>query len=317
MKIQCYISAVVYVRNAEKSIVDFLKKIDTYFFNNFENYEIILVDDASSDNTLKMINENRSKFRGNIITLVLAWEHKIEQAMLAGTHAANGDYVFEFDSIRIDYPLDTLSELYNRSISGYDIVSAVPQNMQRMSSRLFYKFLNIFSYIDLSLDTEYLRIISRRALNRVFSFKQKIRYRKVLHSYTGLPKSKIGYSSDAKTKPGDMTLIEKVGFAVEILFSFSNIGIKIAQYFAGLFLIASLFIGLYVVFIYFYLEKFPTGWPTTNGFIALSFTGVFIVLSIISKYISMILIELQKRPDYIVKSIERMNNYTTSQKNNP
>lgn len=316
MKIKCYVSAVIYVRNAGNSIVDFLQKIDTYFFDNFENYEIILIDDSSSDDIFEIVNSNRSKFRGNITTLVLAWEHKVEQAMLAGTHAANGDYIFEFDSILIDYPLDTLKELYYKSISGYDIVSAVPQNRQKISSELFYKFLNKFSYIDLSLDTEYLRIISRRALNRVFTFKQKIRYRKALYSYTGLPKSKINYISDSEKKPGAMTLIKRISFAIEILFSFSRVGIKIAQYFAVLFLIASLCIGFYVVFVYFYLERIPTGWPTTNGFISLSFTGVFIVLSIISKYISMILLELQKRPDYIVKSVERINNYTTSQKNN-
>jgi glycosyltransferase involved in cell wall biosynthesis len=293
MKNKCYVSAVIYVHNDEdKTLINFIERISKYLNSNFENYEVILVDDGNKKNIVKLIEENGSRFDGNITILSLAWKHKIETAMLAGMNAANGDYVFEFDSVIIDYPLQILMDLYEKSVTGYDIVSAVPRNKQRFTSKLFYKILNMFSYLDLFLETEYLRIISRRSLNRVLSFKQKVRYRKMLYSYTGLPSEKIYYSSSDSRRLNAMSFRDKLSLSIDILFSFSTIGTRIAQYFAVLFLFISLCIGLYVVVAYFYLDIISTGWPTTNGFIAISFCGVFIVLSILAKYFSMLLVSI-------------------------
>lgn len=306
MKEKNFVSVVVYVHNQEYKIIEFLKNLNSFLSDNFENFEIILVNDCSFDRTMELIYENKNLFSDNIIVLNMAWKHKLELAMLAGTEITMGDFIFEIDTINIDYPIEMIMDLFKKSVNGFDVVSAVPKNKQKLTSTIFYKMLNKVSYLNLDLSTENVRVISRRALNRVLILKEKNRYRKALYRYSGFPFFSFYYNPIISDRINEMRLMDKLSLSIDILFSFSNIGLKISLLLSLVFFFISVLLGFYALIVYFYLPDVKAGWTTTILFLSFGFSGIFFVLGIIGKYVSMILSEVQKRPNYIIKEVNKL-----------
>lgn len=308
MKEKKFVSAVAYLYNDEDSVLEFLKSLDGYLFEKFEHYEIILVNDRSTDRTVGIIDENKKLLNSeSVIILNLAWRHGLEPAMLAGTEMSIGDYVFEFDSTAIDYTFETLNEIYDKAANGFDIVGAYPDGPQKTTSKLFYAFLKKVSYLNLELTTENLKIVSRRALNRVLDLREKTRYRKALYRYSGFPCASVKYTPVKTAARAKRSLSERVSLAADVIFAFSDLGMKISIILSTLFFMLSLGIGFYAIVIYLTLKTVVTGWTTLSLFLSCGFSGIFLVLGILGKYLTMLLTEVQNRPSYIVRSVERIN----------
>lgn len=312
MKEQNFISLVVYLYNCEETISKFLLSVDNFINEKFKSYEFVLVNDNSSDNTVGRIKEISDEIKGNITLINLSWKHGQELAILAGNDMAIGDFIYEFNSTVINYPLNTIYRLYEKCISGFDVVAASPATDLRFTSQLFYKFLNHVSYLDLDLTTETFRIVSRRALNRILQMKEKTRYRKALYRYSGFPATNITYeknnSGNRFDKSAERTFKEKINLAFEILLSFSNIGLSITMILSLLFLGVSITGGIYALYIYFTLDSVVSGWTTTMLFLSAGFSGIFFVLGLLSKYVSLLLIELKERPLYTYTSVNKISN---------
>lgn len=108
-----YVSAVVYAHNNEKNIKDFINKINNVLNNTFEKYEIIFVNDASTDKTREIISEESKLITTGIVTTInMSFLQGVETAMNAGIDLAIGDFVFEFDSIELDYDLSLITDIY-------------------------------------------------------------------------------------------------------------------------------------------------------------------------------------------------------------
>ena len=92
MKEKAFLSIVVYVYNAENTIESFLGAYHKFLEEHFENFELILVNDASTDRTVERI-ENSGYLTGNILLVDLSWHHRTELAIVAGSDLAMGDFV--------------------------------------------------------------------------------------------------------------------------------------------------------------------------------------------------------------------------------
>ena len=135
-----FISIVVYVRNQEKTVEDFLSRLDMLMKDRFEAYEFILVNDHSEDLTLDRIKKVSNEIHANVSVINLAWKHKLELAILAGVDIAIGDFIYEFESTVIDYDINIVWQVYEKALSGYDIVSVSPDKAVKLTSRLFYDY---------------------------------------------------------------------------------------------------------------------------------------------------------------------------------
>lgn len=300
-----FVSVVIYAHNSEKDIARCLSDIHGFLSEKFESYEMILVDDASTDTTVSLVQNDKTDFSGKLIIIQTAWKHGNELAMLAGTNLAIGDFVFEIESAHMEFPVETLWEAYEKSGTGYDIVFASPKIKTNFSSRLFYRLLTIFSQQKIDLETDSFKLITRRALNTVLKSKEKSRYRKILYKNSGFPNTTIQYNP---TKPiiSKRTLSEKLSFASEALLAFSDIGLKFTLWLSALFFIGSLVIGIYTIVVYLTDRSVALGWTTTMLFLSFSFSGIFLILSIIGKYLMMILQESSHRTPYVIRQIKRV-----------
>ena len=178
-----FISAVVYVNNNKKIIKEFLEKLNNVLNDNFLKYEIICVNDASTDNTIDEIKKVKINSENASLTIVnMSFYQGKELAMNAGVDISIGDFVYEFDSIMVDYDVDTIIKAYKKSLEGYDIVNVAPNKKSYKTSILFYKVFNKFSNNQYKISTETFRILSRRAINRIHSMHKTIPYRKAIYA---------------------------------------------------------------------------------------------------------------------------------------
>jgi len=300
-----FVSVVAYMHNEEKRVSNFLKTIDAIMYEKFETYEIILVNDFSTDQTLVNIKATIKEINGNVIIVSLSRKHGLEQAMMAGLERSVGDYIFEFDSANIDYPINAVNEVYQVAVTGYDVVSASSSKMSPFSSRVFYRLINKMSYLDLDLSTESFRLVTRRALNAMLNLKEKVRYRKALYAFTGYAKTKVQYQPISNVARRRKSLNnENINLAISVIVSFSDFGLKLAHYIAMLFLIISVSMIGYALFQYFFKQNIVEGWTSLMILVAFGFSGIFFILGMLGEYIERILTETQNRPSYTIRSVE-------------
>ncbi|WP_141336626.1 glycosyltransferase [Paenibacillus sp. tmac-D7] len=306
MKAKVFVSAVLYVHNEQDTIKEGLSQLNLILKNSFEYYEIILVNDASQDQTLERARQASSEISGDLIIVSLARKHGIEKAMMAGLVRSMGDFVFELETTRFEYPLDIIVELYQKAL--YDIVAASPAHGIPWTSKVFYNLVKKVSYLKLDLTTETARIVSRRALNAMLNLKEKVRYRKALYSFIGYSKTVLVYESQVgRSKKRSELNRANISTAFDVVVSFSNIGLKLSHYFSIIFLLFSLFMAGYAFFNYFFNKNIVEGWTTLMILISFGFTGLFFIVGMLGEYISRILVEIQDRPFYTTQSVEKAN----------
>ncbi|MCQ9628111.1 glycosyltransferase [Cetobacterium somerae] len=302
-----FVSIVAYLKNNENDIQNFSIELDRLLKEKFEAYEFVFVNDNSEDKTKQKLKEISDSLTGNVVVIDLAYNHGLEVAMLAGVDFAIGDFIFEFDTVKINYNLDDILKIYYKSLEGFDIVSATPRGVQNKSSQIFYQFLNSVSYRKMELTTEIFRIVSRRALNRVLKNKEKLRYRKALYHYSGFNTFIYEYEPINQNKiVSNLSIKEKINLGLDVLVNFSDIGIKIAINISILFLLITLFTLSYTIYSYLTLDKIQSGWTTMMLFMSVSFSGIFFVLAILAKYMTVTMIEIKDRPSYVFKGVDRL-----------
>lgn len=303
-----FISAVLYIYNNQDYIFDFLKELDSVFKEKFEKFEIICVNDSSSDESVKEIKRYVDCSGCNVISILnMSFFQGVELAMNAGIHLAIGDFVCEFDTPILSFDPKLILDIYHHSLSGYDIVAAAPMHGRRFMSKVFYKIFNHYAKTQYLVQTEHFRILSRRGINRVHSISQTIPYRKAVYANCGLKTDVIFYHSKHTPPILDRnTLRKQKETAIDAIILYTNIAYLSAIGLAAIMMFFTVFIGMYALFVY-WNGKPVEGWTTTMLFLAFAFLGIFAILAIIIKYMSIILNLNFSKQKYMIESIEKLN----------
>lgn len=303
-----FVSAVIYVHNAEKRVGTFLETIINVMKNNFENSEIICVNDCSEDASLSAIKGTSASAENVSVSVInMSYFHGLEVAMNAGVDLAIGDFVFEFDNTVLDYDETEIMRIYYRALEGYDIVSASPDRKEKFTSRLFYKVFDRFTDLAYKMTTESFRILSRRVINRISSMNTSIPYRKAIYANCGLKTDNIKYCVQRRDeKVSDKKEQNyRSGLAVNSLLLFTELGYRFSVGMTILMMVISVFMIAYSIVIYAYRHP-VAGWTTTILFLSVAFFGLFGVLTVIVKYLQIIVNLVFKRKQYSFEGIEKL-----------
>jgi dolichol-phosphate mannosyltransferase len=303
-----FISAVVYTHNNEKIIAQFIDLLVGILDTNFEKYEIICVNDASNDNTTSLIKEKTKQSKDGIISIVnMSYYQGLEPAMNAGVDLAIGDFVFEFDTVKIDYDQTLIMDVYWRSLEGYDIVSASNNTRRKFTSLLFYFLFNKNSGMQYKLTTESFRLVSRRAINRTHAMSSTIPYRKALYANCGLKNDVVIYQSIILNHLSgyDQWNEHRWETAFSSLILFTNVAYRLSMLMTAIMMFATLSGVIYTIII-FALGKPVEGYTTTMFVITAAFFAVFAILAIIIKYLSVLINLVFKKQGYTVESVEKV-----------
>ena len=303
-----FVSIVVYVHNGADKIITF---IDTVMkqCEVFKQCELIFVDDFSSDHSIEIIrrffNENNKPYTVSI--LKLGKYHGIEKAMNAGRDMAIGDFVYEFDDLYVDFESDVIMQVYNKCLEGFDIVAATTEVPMKFSSRIFYRIFNKVTFSSADIGQESFRILSRRGINRITSMDIDIPYRKAIYFNSGLSATIIKYKSTTGNRPARITeKYERFDLAFDSFIYFTDIMQRISLY-------ISLFFGLICMtcIVYAIISRglgyhIGLGWLSMIVGMSLGFIGLFILLTIVIKYLSVIVDLIFKRQKYLIADIEKI-----------
>ncbi len=307
-KEKAFASAVVYVHNAENRIEKFLGAIISLMEDNFDNSEIICVNDCSEDNSVALIKKCCESATKTSVSLInMSRFHGLELAMDAGMDLSIGDFVFEFDNTIMDFDPKVVMKVYNRALEGFDIVSASPDRKLKITSRMFYKVFDKFSDFSDRMTTESFRVISRRVINRISSMNKTVPYRKAVYANSGLKTDNIKYVPEL-VYVGTLDKKEgkyRSGLALDTLILFTELGYSFAKCMTAIMMLMSVFMVIYAVVV-FATGQPVEGWTTTILFLAVAFFGLFGILTIIIKYLQLIVNLIFKRKQYSYESIEKL-----------
>ena len=303
-----FVSAVAYVHNNEKQIKSFLEMLNATLAEHFGKYEIIVVNDASTDATAEVIREVANGFNGSVVSILkMSYFQGLEISMNAGKKLAIGDFVFEFDSVDVDYDAEEIFKVYQTALMGYDIVSTSSEGKKRFTSNIFYKVFNRFSNVQYKLTTETFRILSRRAMNRIDASSTIIPYRKAVYANCGLKYKNLSYEvkRDIDKNFSDNQRKHREEIAAESLILHTNVAFKVSSALTFIMMAVTLFALVYTIVVF--LTGSPVaGWTTTMLVLSFGFLGMFAVMSIVIRYLAIILDLNFKKQQVVFESIEKI-----------
>ncbi len=305
-----FISVVLYVHDSAEELQVFFPKIYAFLDKTFEQYELICVNDASTDGSREVIEKLVAELQAKAISIInMSVYQGRELSMNAGVDLAIGDFVYEFDSLYLDYEMELVMDVYWKALEGYDIVAAAPVSVTGRSSKLFYKIFNKYNLSENDICQESFCILSRRALNRVKSLNRMLVFRKAVYANCGLNMATITYENVRRKKRTDKKeKINRIELAIDSLILFTNAATKFSLYICLFFLGCVGIIGVYTWASYFSVRKPVEGWTPIMLFLALGFFGIFLLLTIIFQYLSVILKIVFRRQKYLIESIDKITN---------
>lgn len=303
-----FMSAVIYVHNDEQTIENFLQTVIKALEDNFEHSEIICVNDYSQDRSVELVRNVSNRARNTTITVLnMSYFHGVEVAMNAGMDLAIGDFVMEFDSCVLDFEPQEIMKVYHKALEGYDIVSASPDQRQRFTSSVFYRVFNQFTDYSYQLCTERFRVLSRRVINRISSMNKSVPYRKAVYANCGLRTQNIRYHViGGRVDKEDKTERKyRADLAVDSMILFTELGYKFSVTMTVIMMLVAIFVAGYSAVIYLFSTP-VAGWTTTIFFMSFAFFGLFGILTIIIKYLQILVDLVFRRKKYSFESIEKI-----------
>ena len=294
-----FISAVVYLHNDGVRAVKFFKLLTEQLDAHFEQYELIAVDDACTDDTVPLLRDWAKDLTRPLTFLHMSLFQRLEPCMNAGLDASIGDYVYEFDTTDVPYPADMIFAAYQTALTGSDIVSVCP-NRTNGSSRLFYGVFNANSHSAYRLRTDAFRLVSRRAINRVHASSEHLPYRKAAYAASGLKMTDLTFEGRIIDKGTG-----RFSLAADSLTLYTDAGFKFSAGITLIMMVLALAELVYTLVIF--ATGHPVeGWTTMMFVLTLGFAGVFAVLAIIVKYLSLLVDLIFKKQKYLIESVEKI-----------
>ncbi len=299
------ISVIIPLYNENVLVNRLLEEVFLNLKSISEFFEVICVDDGSTDSTLSKLLEYKQKNQ-QLKVVSLSRNFGLQAALTAGLEHAKGDYVVMMDGDFQDPP-EMIKDLYQKiKETNVDIVTAVREDR---NERLFKRmYINIFHKIFASITEERqianagnFCIMSKNAHKAILKFAERNRYLPGIRSFIGFRQEIILFDRpDRLEGKAKMSRKKLFSLAADAIYSFSKWPIKVCLYLG----ITGILVFL-VAIIYTVVSKFlgfaPTGWSST--FLAISFFGSvqLTFLGIIGEYIYRIFKEVQNRPIYFVR----------------
>lgn len=317
MKEVNFISCVIYLHKIhnKQDGEKFVENLYHGLLQNFKNYEVILVNDSCRGDELSdFINMLCVRISRNDITIIdMADYSGIENSMLAGDDLAIGDYIFEFEVLGVSYPQELLMDIYHKCQTGYDIVSARPEHNKYFASKIFYALYNMGVDKQNRIYSETFRVISRRAYNRVSAFGKIIPYRKTFYASCGLRRYAIVYDNSSygrKERIDHSEMAYKIRLAINSLLMFTKTPRRFILGISLCFLLLFVTIAYRAFDYYFHSQEVVPGWTTTMLYLSAAFFGIFVIMAVVIKYLSLILNTILKNKSYHVESVYKSTNDT-------
>lgn len=291
--------------NEEKNIPLLYREL-TGIIGTDPAYELIFVDDGSTDGTLRLLQELAGSDK-RIRYLSFSRNFGHQKALKAGLDAAGGQAVISLDA-DLQHPVALIPELITRWREGYEVVYTIREEapgcspFKRLTSRCFYRLMNLVSDIRLDPGAADFRLLDRKVVEVIRSCPEENLFLRGIVSWCGFRQTALRYRAHPRYAGVSQYNFRKmVRFAFSGITSFSIRPLRISIYLASLFAGFALFDTCYALYIYFFTGQAVSGW--TSLVILMSFMNacILLMLGILGEYLGKMFMEGKGRPAYIVK----------------
>jgi glycosyltransferase involved in cell wall biosynthesis len=306
-------SVVIPVFNEAEVLPALYSRLTTVMAALGQPYEIVFVNDGSSDGSLTFVSQLRAHdSRVRIVSLSRNFGHQV--AITAGLDYSSGAAVIVMDADLQDPP-ETIPALIAQWHAGYDVVFAVRGRRQgeslfkRTTAALFYRLLQRLTSTQIPLDAGDFRLMSRRAVDALKPIRERHRFVRGLVGWIGFKHTRVQYVRDARYAGETKYPVRKmVGFAMNGIASFSFMPLQLATYLGFVVSFCSFGYIVYAIELKLFTDRAVQGWASLM--VAMLFLGgvQLISLGIIGEYIGRIYDEVKQRPLYVVDVLDGFDN---------
>jgi glycosyltransferase involved in cell wall biosynthesis len=291
----------------EEDMCDLFLKETTAVLNELNKpFEIVCVNDGSTDNTLANLLQAKKNYP-NIKIINLSRNFGKEAALTAGLDYAKGEVIIPIDADLQDPP-DLIKEFIAHWEEGYDVVLAKRIDRssdsiaKRITAHLFYKVHNKISHTKIPKNVGDYRLITRKVLNAIRELPENQRFMKGIFAWVGFRTATLEYKRD-KRKAGKTSFnVWKLwNLALEGITSFSTVPLQIWLYIGILVSSLSFIYGSYMILRTLFFGVDVPGYASLLTSI-LFLGGIQLIgFGILGEYIGRIYMESKRRPTYIVE----------------
>lgn len=269
-------------------------------------FEIIFVDDGSTDYTLSIL-KTLSKEDSRVHYLSFARNFGKEAAIFAGLEHCTGDYITLMDADLQDPP-SLLPEMYHCIEQGYDVVSTrrITRKgeplIRSFFSHCFYKLISKMSNIQMIDGARDYRLMTRQVVDSILLLQEYNRYSKGLFNFVGYKTKCLEYENIERVAgQTKWSFWDLVKYAMEGIVDFTTTPLFISSI-LGVIICFISFIAILVIIIKTLLFGDPVGgWPSMVC-ILLFVSGIqLLCLGIVGQYLAKVYLEVKKRPIYIIR----------------
>ncbi len=301
-----FISCIVPVYNEQANVDAFFPELAACLHGLAHQFEIIVVDDGSRDATVQKLLQLPSEF--NIKLLGFSRNFGKETALTAGLEHCSGDVAILMDA-DFQHPIETLPMFLEKWGEGYEMVYGVRKNrdnesrIKRGFAHLFYWLMAKMTKIEIPNNAGDFRLLDRKVVNAINSFKERIRFMKGLYAWVGFKKIAVPFEVRervaGKSSWGFVKLTE---LAITGITTFSDIPLRVWGFVGFIVSLISLIYAIYFVTDTLIYGTDLPGFPSI--IVAVMFLGGIQLLSIgiLGEYIARIFTEVKQRPKYIIET---------------
>lgn len=297
-------SVVVPVFNEEEVIQDTYYRLKQVMDRVPGSYELIFVDDGSTDNSREILKALSRKDR-TIKIIIFSRNFGHQAAITAGMDFAEGKAVVVIDADLQDPP-EVILKMIEKWKEGYDVVYGKRIKREgetffkKITAACFYRVLRKLANYDLPTDVGDFRLVDRKVCDILKNFREKNRYLRGMISWMGFRQGEVEYvREERQAGTTKYTLQKMIKLAFDAITSFSYKPLKMASYLGVILCCGSLLYLAFAVLQSFFTRITPA-WGISVA-VSLFFNGVIlVVLGIMGEYIGRIYEEAKDRPIYII-----------------
>lgn len=302
-----YLSIVSPVYRAAEIVEKLVSEIHLSVKTITDDYEIILVEDGSPDNSwskIEAICKTDSKVKG----IKLSRNFGQHPAIMAGLSKATGNWIVVMDCDLQDQPKEII-KLYQKANEGYDIVLASRHHRldgfyKKLSSRVFYKIFNYLAGIEINSSIANFGIYKKKAIDSVLNIKDAIKFFPLFVNWVGYQSIAIPIEHrEREAGESSYNIGKLIKLAFDVIISFSDRPLRIFAGFGGIISLLSVFSGIYYMIKYFLGEITEPGYASI--IISIWFLSGIIIscIGITGVYLGKTFNQVKNRPVFIIDEI--------------
>jgi len=301
-----FISIVCPCYNEEEVVEHFLQSITPILESVQKTYEIIFIDDGSTDKTLNVLLESKQRY-SNIRILKLSRNFGKERALSAGLDASFGETVVPID-VDLQDPPELILEFIKKYEEGYDVVLGKRSDRttdtyaKKLSAEAFYKFHNKISNINIPNNVGDYRLMSRKVVQEIQKLPESQRFMKGLFAWVGFKTSTIEYKRESRVAGESSFNGWKLwNFALDGITSFSTVPLRVWLY-LGIIIAGLAFVYGSIIILKTLIFGIDSPGYASMITVVLFLGGIQLMgIGILGEYIGRIYMESKNRPVYIIE----------------